>query len=131
MTKDRIAAILETAGFAPRQADLRVIEAMGGTKEVLTEYLWDHLMGEPESPTVEEVGEMVQFLADPLDRIWHLTRKVAEGGTYDEGMMMLREATQIQATEVDGTNPTHARSARSAICHMIESVEILANEEGR
>jgi hypothetical protein len=52
-------------GWMMRQADLMVVTKMLGDgdvnqlQDILSEYMWDHLMGEPENPTVEDIKLIV------------------------------------------------------------------------
>ena len=48
-------AFTAVLGFQARAADLGILRAMGGTPEVLAEYIWDHWLGEPEEPTAEQI----------------------------------------------------------------------------
>jgi hypothetical protein len=52
-------------GVPARAADLHVIHIMGGTVDVLAEYLWDHWMGEPDQPDVNEVTRRILDLVAP------------------------------------------------------------------
>jgi methylglyoxal synthase len=65
------------AGFTMRNCDFKVIKMMGGDPQVvaelddefipqLAEYIWDHVMGEPEDPTVEELVEAIGVVRDML-----------------------------------------------------------------
>jgi len=61
MTETEIRKAFEaTLGIQPRIADIMVAGAMGDTVEALAEYIWDHWMGEPESPTLEEVEQRIR-----------------------------------------------------------------------
>jgi hypothetical protein len=54
-----------------RQADIQVVGLLGGTPEVLGEYIWDHWLAEPEDPSRETViGYVESTLAGhpPSDR---------------------------------------------------------------
>lgn len=51
-------------GHEARQADIQVIQMLGGTCEVAAEYIWDHWMGEPESPTPEDILKMMEISED-------------------------------------------------------------------
>lgn len=64
------------AGFPMRQVDLLMVQQMTGeintyqdlnkfTKE-LAHYLWDHIMGEPESPALEEIEVATETIKDYL-----------------------------------------------------------------
>lgn len=54
------AAFQALLGIEPREADVAVVRMLGGTVEVLAEFLWDHWMGEPETPTLEQVKTRVE-----------------------------------------------------------------------
>jgi len=53
-----------TLGAEPRNADLMVLDIMGPTIEVVAEYIWDHMMGEPDSPSCDEVEAQIIKLLD-------------------------------------------------------------------
>jgi hypothetical protein len=44
----------------PREADMQVMLTLGTTPDAVANYIWDHWLGEPESPTYEEVLHMVR-----------------------------------------------------------------------
>lgn len=39
----------------PREADYQVLEMLGPTVENVADYIWDHWLGEPESPSLEDI----------------------------------------------------------------------------
>lgn len=50
-----------------RAADVGVMQIQGNTVEQFAEYVWDHWMGEPENPTVEQVQKLaLDFLNNEL-----------------------------------------------------------------
>lgn len=58
-----LAAMLEAVGYAPREADLAVLAELShgarsdaGVAEVVAEYVWDHLLGEPARPTTRQLA---------------------------------------------------------------------------
>lgn len=56
MTPDAIgAAFLAVYGGPPRSADLAVLEMTGKGASEVAEYIWDHMLGEPEQPTQRAV----------------------------------------------------------------------------
>jgi len=59
MTADQIRQAFTRVGITPRNADVEVVLQLGGTKEALAEYVWDHWMGEPDHPTVEQIEAWV------------------------------------------------------------------------
>jgi hypothetical protein len=64
MTEEQITNTFEALiGMTPRKADIMVCTMMGGTPEIVAEYIWDHWLGEPESPTLSEVEEAVRSFA--------------------------------------------------------------------
>lgn len=76
-----------TVGWIPRQADHAVCLMMAGgadtivgneglTKlcEVTCEYLWDHICGEPENPTAEELFDHIK----PALQYWYQNSTVEE-----------------------------------------------------
>jgi hypothetical protein len=65
------------AGFDMRNVDFTMVKTMGGDPQfvaTLTEqfipqlatYIWDHLMGEPEDPTVATIEEAIEVIRDML-----------------------------------------------------------------
>ncbi len=62
MTDEQVRkAFVAIVGVEPRQADLQVVALLGGDVEALTEYIWDHWLGEPDSPTLDEVEAAVKL----------------------------------------------------------------------
>ena len=63
-------------GWPMRQADLAVVNTMGGEPqtvndmdkycEALADYIWDHLMGEPDDSTADEVKEACNGIKNML-----------------------------------------------------------------
>ena len=48
-----------------RAADLAVIGLLGNTADALVEYVWDHWLGEPRKPSLDQLTVKAQrFLAD-------------------------------------------------------------------
>lgn len=56
-------------GWPPRRADISAAQMLGGTVEVLAEYIWDHVMGEPDEPTCDDVEKSIQLAIDQYDQI--------------------------------------------------------------
>jgi hypothetical protein len=54
------AAFEAVVGMPPRTADRAVMQMMGATPENVADYLWDHWLGEPETPDVNDVLAAVQ-----------------------------------------------------------------------
>lgn len=52
-------AFIALVGLEARTADLQVVDMMGGTPTACAEYLWDHFMGEPDEPTVEQLAQKI------------------------------------------------------------------------
>lgn len=50
--------------YEAREADIAVINMTGGTVEAAATYIWDHWLGEPETPTVEQVEAEILKLPD-------------------------------------------------------------------
>lgn len=44
-----------------RQADVQTVQMLGGTPEVLAEYIWDHWLAEPEEPTRSRIESLVEL----------------------------------------------------------------------
>ena len=63
MTEQEIAAAFEMLlGYPPRSADLallRVICPSGVTVADLADYIWDHHLGEPDEPSLEQVEAVI------------------------------------------------------------------------
>lgn len=66
-----------SAGHIMRQVDLTMVNMLGGTPDTvrnlsdrwipaLADYIWDHIMGEPDDPSLEEVVEFVIFMRDMI-----------------------------------------------------------------
>lgn len=53
-------AFLAVLGVRPRMADIQLIQMLNAGDEELADYIWDHWMGEPESPNPYEVLIKVQ-----------------------------------------------------------------------
>lgn len=54
-------------GWSMRECDLAVVRQLGGNdlekfKEALADYIWDHLMGEPDEISQEEVKKAVDAI---------------------------------------------------------------------
>jgi hypothetical protein len=65
LTDEQVTLAFERlTGMTPRQADLAVVASLGGTRDVLAEYVWDHWMGEPAAPTVQGVRGFVDTVLD-------------------------------------------------------------------
>jgi len=63
LTGDEIKEVLErTVGLA-RACDVMVILTLGGTIEEAAEYAWDHLLGEPDSPSETRVRRVMREIA--------------------------------------------------------------------
>ena len=59
-------------GIEPRVSDVQVVQLLGGTRGALAEYIWDHFLGEPESPSLDELQTALdvaigEVSADPAD----------------------------------------------------------------
>lgn len=44
----------------PRACDVQVVAMMGNTEDALAEYVWDHMLGEPDNPTLGKVKRVVK-----------------------------------------------------------------------
>lgn len=77
------------AGWPMRTADFAVVKIMGGEPTsvdklderfipALADYLWDHIMGEPDSPTTEQIMEGCKIIRDILFRLDEHTRNDVE-----------------------------------------------------
>lgn len=56
-------AFVMTVGIAPRGADVAVLDTLGRDAGSVAEYLWDHWLGEPDSPTADELKvRIVKFV---------------------------------------------------------------------
>lgn len=65
------------AGHIMRQVDLAMVNTLGGTPDTvrglsdrwipsLADYMWDHIMGEPDDPSPEEMVDYVTFVRDMI-----------------------------------------------------------------
>lgn len=65
LTADQIVrAFNGVVATPPRLADLTMLQAAGlDTVEGLASYLWDHWLGEPDSPTQDEITARVRYFA--------------------------------------------------------------------
>jgi hypothetical protein len=74
LTEAQVAGVFETMlGFPPRAADLavlRVLSPSGPTPVELTLYIWDHILGEPDEPTFEQVALAVWDCLNEDERQW-------------------------------------------------------------
>jgi hypothetical protein len=77
------------AGHMMRKADFLVVKQMGGSPDkvrnlvdtflpALADYLWDHIMGEPDDPSTEEVLEFVVYVRDLIYSLDETTRNAVE-----------------------------------------------------
>lgn len=63
MTHDQITFIFETIfSMRPRAADLAVLSVIGTDPDTVADYIWDHMLGEPDSPTRDDVLARIQTL---------------------------------------------------------------------
>ncbi len=79
-------------GMKPRSADIMVVKTMGGTPEVLAEYLWDHWMGEPAEPTLEKVTEFCHKCVDVIGQ-FELCNALWLESRYQEFLAVVPEHT--------------------------------------
>ncbi len=64
MTPEQVRrAFHESLGWGPRPADIAAVELLGASPEATAEYIWDHLMGEPRSPSLRQVTRWVKEAA--------------------------------------------------------------------
>lgn len=60
LTTEQVEQILNAATpFGARQADIAAIALVGNTVEAVAQYMWDHLMGEPEAPTEQDIIDAI------------------------------------------------------------------------
>lgn len=64
LSRIELIAVFALAGYAPREADLAVLERLGATIENVADYCWDHLMGEPRTPSLAKVQRTIQAAVD-------------------------------------------------------------------
>ena len=69
-------------GFEPREADIQVLDMLGLTSQTLAEYIWDHWLGEPEEPALNQVHETIIASLNEFHR--EGTEPEWEPPTYDE-----------------------------------------------
>lgn len=61
LTKEQIETAFEAVlEIPPRQTDVQFMVTAGCTVNDLAEYIWDHWLGEPESPSVEDIEEIIK-----------------------------------------------------------------------
>jgi hypothetical protein len=65
LDRDRIGKVFDQLlGTPARETDIQVVQMLGGTPEVLADYIWDHWLGEPDSPGVQELTqEIIKILS--------------------------------------------------------------------
>lgn len=77
-------AFMFVVGIVPREADMALLMQFGSTPQDVAEYLWDHWMGEPDEPTVEEVEGMINQIIDRrTSRVARNTVRCPNCGTDD------------------------------------------------
>jgi len=60
LTDEQINQAFEaTLGLPPRLADVTVLRSMGATVENLALLIWDHWMGEPDEPSLQQVTDRI------------------------------------------------------------------------
>lgn len=62
---ERVFALL--LGCEPWACDTEIIQALGGTSDAVADYIWDHMMGEPDTPTWHQVQQAVGIIVDHPD----------------------------------------------------------------
>lgn len=84
------------ANWPMRAADFHVVNMFGGTPKTVVEldehyipqladYMWDHLMGEPEEPTTEDLEYAIKAIRDVLYSMDEKTRNDVEDKNADSG----------------------------------------------
>lgn len=65
ITREQVDKVFGAAfGFPAREADKQIVEMLGGTREALADYVWDHWLGKPRNPNVKKILEMVNKTLD-------------------------------------------------------------------
>lgn len=65
LSHDQITLIFETIfSMRPRAADLAMLDLLGRDPDTVADYIWDHMLGEPDSPTRDEVLARIQTLIE-------------------------------------------------------------------
>lgn len=65
MTPDQITLVFEAIlGMLPRAADLAMLNLLGCDPDTVADYIWDHMLGEPDSPTRDDVLARIQTLIE-------------------------------------------------------------------
>lgn len=64
LSRIELIAVFALAGYGPREADLLICERLGATVDVVADYCWDHLMGEPRNPSLAKVTKLIQACVD-------------------------------------------------------------------
>ena len=60
MSDDQIVKGFEAMGWSPRMADIMMVKLTGANVEGLAEYIWDHILGEPDHPSLEQVESAIR-----------------------------------------------------------------------
>lgn len=65
ITAEQVGRAFEVVvGHPARLADILTVELCGSTPEALAEFVWDHWMGEPESPSQQDVLDAILQVLD-------------------------------------------------------------------
>lgn len=61
LTEGQMARVWNRAfGMNPRVADYGAVKVMGDTENALADYIWDHMLGEPDNPTIGKVKRVIK-----------------------------------------------------------------------
>ena len=65
LSHDQITFVFEAIlGMLPRAADLALLDLLGCDTDTVADYIWDHMLGEPDSPTRDDVLAQIQTLIE-------------------------------------------------------------------
>lgn len=65
LTTKEIMAAFHAMHIVPRDSDLELMGFLGATSHTVAEYIWDHWLGEPESPSVDDVHHRISEVLRP------------------------------------------------------------------
>lgn len=65
LTSEQIVAAFHAMRIVPRDSDLELMGFLGATSHTVAEYIWDHWLGEPESPSLDQVHLRIRKVLRP------------------------------------------------------------------
>lgn len=68
LTNEQIVTTYAMLAINARPVDVEMVLALGGTEQAMAEYIWDHLLGEPDSPTEGQILDVIKLVhANDID----------------------------------------------------------------